>query len=415
MCAAAALYADTARAQRAARESVAAAPTLGLTEALRLATRRDARFAVVAARARAAQARRAEAALGALPDVLVGAGVTAGFPGSGSNLQLRGMLGSPFFRTWVAGVDASWNVIDLLRAPRALAAADAAAEVVAAAGGVARREVALALIELFERALIARERSALLEVEVAARRALLDALRARVDAGALAVDQTLSAAAGVGDAEAERLAATAEERGARAALHALVGDDRARTGSLRFDPLTSDGPLPEERAARFLRRQSVEVRALRTLDLAPRVTLAGSAGYANPAPGSDPGYYALGAAVALPLTGAIRERERHDGEASALEARASEADATAEQLALRAAEMDASIEALEAALPVVSAGRRLADEAAEGLSTRAAAGVVAAVEVEPARALQRQARGREQTLLIRLEGLRARRSVLGAR
>jgi len=402
----------SARAQDVTREAPAEAAPLGLTEALGLALRRDARFAVVAARARAEEARRAEASLTAMPEVLLGAGLTAGFPGSGSNLQLRGMLGSPFFRTWVAGVDASWNVIDLLRAPRAAGAAEAAAEAVAAAGGVARREVALTLVDLFERALVARERSALLEVEVAARRALLAALRARIDAGALAADQALLAAAGLGDAEAERLAAIADERGARAALYALVGDTRARTAPLAFDLGTSDGPSPEERTARALRRQAVEVRALRALDLAPRVTVAGSVGYANAAPGSDPGYYALGAAVALPLTGAIRDRARRDGEAAALEAQASQADATAQQLATRVAEIDASIEALEAALPAVEAGTRLADQAAEGLAARAAAGVVAPIDVEPARSVQRRARARERTLRVQLEGLRARRSLL---
>lgn len=390
------------------------AASLGLTEALRLAMRRDARFAVAAARTRAAEARRAEALVGYAPDVLVGVGYTAGFPGSGSNLQLRGMLGSPFFRSYVAGVDASWNLVDLLRTPHAVSAAEAAVDAAAAARDTATREVALALVDLFERVLAAQERRALLDVEVGARRVLLETLRARVAAGTLASDQALMAEAGVGEAEAERVLAAAEERSARAALRALVGDDRALTASLVLDARATERELPEVRVAQALRRQASEVRTLRGMEWVPRVTVAGSVGYANPAPGGDPGYYALGAAVALPITGVVRERSRRTAELASLEARASEADATLEQLAIHVAEIDAAIGGLEASLPAVEQGRRLADTAFAGVTARVASGVVAPIELDAAHAAQRRAQGRERLLRVHLEGLRARRVYLVA-
>ncbi|TAK30153.1 MAG: TolC family protein [Myxococcaceae bacterium] len=390
------------------------AATLGLTEALRLAMRRDARFAVAAARTRAAEARRAEALVGYAPDVLVGVGYTAGFPGSGSNLQLRGMLGSPFFRNYVAGVDASWNLVDLLRTPHAVSAAEAAVDAAAAAHDTATREVALALVDLFERVLAAQERRALLGVEVGARRELLGALQARVAAGTLASDQALMAEAGVGDGEAERVLATAEERSARAALRALVGDDRALTASLVFDARGAEREPPEVRVAQALRRQASEVRTLWGMEWLPRVTVAGSVGYANPAPGSDPGYYALGAAVALPITGVVRERSRRAAEVASLEARASEADATLEQLAIHVAEIDAAIAGLDASLPAVEQGRQLADTALAGVAARVASGVVAPIDLEAALATQRRAQGRERLLRVHLEGLRARRVYLVA-
>src|SRR5207245_1437279 len=112
---------------------------------------------------------------------------------------------------------------------------------------------------------------------------------------------------------------------------------------------------------------------LRGMDWIPKLMVGASTGYANPAPGSNPGYYAVGVAVALPLTGAFRERSRKDADAAIAEARALEADATIEQLAVRSAEIDGSIAGLEAALPAAQRSRNAAEQALAAVTARAEA------------------------------------------
>src|SRR5262249_35470955 len=306
--------------------------------------------AVALARRRAAAARREEALIAYAPEVLLGAAYTSGFPGSGSDLQLRGMLGSPFFHNYVAGVDASWDLVDLLRTPHSVHAAEAGVDAADESRPIARREVALAVIDLFERILTYQETRGVLSAELQARRQEIGAVRTRVEAGMVAREQLLQAQAGLSDVEAELAAVVAEERSARAALRELLGDDRALTSSLRIEVPTGANELPEIRLARWWRKQAAELLTLRGMDWIPRLMLGGSAGYANPPPGSEPGYYAVGVALAFPLTGTFRQRARKDADVANAEARALEADSTVEQLAVRTAEIDGSIAGLEAAL-----------------------------------------------------------------
>ena len=85
--------------------------------------------------------------------------------------------------------------------------------------------------------------------------------------------------------------------------------------------------------------------------------LGASTGYANPSPGGQPGTWAVGTALALPLTGVFREGARKDADIAGLEASALEADATVEQLAVKTAEIYGSISGLEAALPAAIRSR----------------------------------------------------------
>lgn len=386
--------------------------TLGLREGIALATRRDPRVAVAQARRRVAEARREEALVGYAPDVLIGAAYTDGFAGSGSNLGLRGMLGSPFFRHYVAGVDASWNLVDLLRTPFAVRATEAGIDATSAEAATAHREVALAVIDLFERVLTAAEMRAVLDAELGARRQQVGALRARVEAGMVAGEQLLQAEAGLADVEAELATARADEHSARTALRALLGDDRALTAELRVEVPAAPTELPEVRMARAWRRQAEGLGTLRHMDWIPRLTVGGSLGYANPLPGTDPGYYAVGAAVVFPLTGAFRDRSRRSAEIASAEVRASEADAVVEQLSVRVAEMDGAIAGLEAALPSAERSESVARAALDAVAVRADAGAVPFVDVETARAAVRRAEMRVRGLRLRIDGLRARRAFI---
>jgi outer membrane protein TolC len=383
---------------------------LGLIEAVALASHRDPRIAVVAARSQAAEARRAEALVGYAPDVLAGAAYTTGFPGSGSNLQLRGMLGSPFFRQYVVGVDASWNLVDLLRTPFVVRAAEAAVDATAATRLAAEREVALAVTDLFERSISAGVTREVLVAESAARREQLGALRARVEAGAVAREPLLQAEAALADVDAELATQTAEERSARTALRALIADDRALVAPLLLEVPSAAGELPEVRAARAWRQQAAAFSTLKGLEWAPRLMLGGSVGHANPPQGSDPGYYAAGVAVALPVTGVFRERARREADSAGAEARALEAEAMIEGLSVRIAELDGSIEGLAAALPAADRGKEAAEQALRAITARAQAGAVPQIDLEIARSVLRRAAMRERMLRLRLDGLRARRA-----
>jgi outer membrane protein TolC len=144
----------------------------------------------------------------------------------------------------------------------------------------------------------------------------------------------------------------------------------------------------------------------------PRITVGGSTGYANPPPGSDPGFYAVGVGLALPLTGTFRDRARRDADVASAQARALEADATLEQLSVRAAEIDGSIAGLEAALPAAERSREAAEQALAAVTVRAQAGAVPQVDVEASRAVLRRTGVRERMLRLRIDGLRARRPFL---
>lgn len=398
--------------------SAAEPPTLTLDAAIESAYRKDPRAAAQQARHRAATARYRETKLGYAPDVLFGAAYTDGFPGSGSNLRLRGMLGSPFFQHYAAGVDASWELSDLLRTYHSVAAARAQTEAESALQRATLRETALGVIDYFERVLTMQAQVALLKEEVLGRQAELAALRARVEAGVAPRTDLLQLAAARQELAADLESARAEEHCARAGLHALTGDARALSFMLAFT-LPQDQARPESskavaevQAARALRVQAAALQKQRNLEPVPRLTVGTSAGYANPPPGTAPGYYAGGVALSIPLSAILRERARRDAEAALAESRAAELDARVQALIIRAEELDSAITGLVAAYIAAAQSTHAAQHLLDALLARAAAGTVRQIEVEVVRSLLRRAQTRERGLKIRLDALRARRLYL---
>jgi len=398
-----------------------AEPTLlTLDAAIESAYRKDPRAAAQQARHYAAMARYRETKLGYAPDVLLGAAYTDGFPGSGSNLRLRGMLASPFFQHYAAGVDASWELSDLLRTYHSVAAARAQREAESALQSATLRETALGVIDYFERALSMQAQVALLQEEVLGRQAEVAALRARVEAGIVPRTELLQLVAARQELIADLENARAEEHSARAGLHALTGDARALSFVLAFtlpqeqaQPIASEA-VAEVQAARALRVQSAALQKQRSLEAIPRLTVGASAGYANPPPGTAPGYYAAGVALSIPLSALLRERARRDEEAALVESRAAELDARVQALIIRAQELDSAITGLDAAHVAAAQSTRTAQDSLDALLARVAAGTVRQIEVEPVRSLLRRAQTRERTLKIRLDAFRARRHYLKA-
>nr|MBA3950196.1 TolC family protein [Acidobacteriota bacterium] len=389
------------------------ASTLPLPEAIELAIRAYPGTAAARARRQSAEARVAEARLMGAPDVLVGAAYTDGFPGSGSHLGLRGMLGSPFVRHYVAGVDASWDLADLLRASPTRAAARAARDSETALEASARRDVALQIIALYERTLAAADAREILLAEGDARRDQRDAVKARVDAGLTAPEELTQADAALTDLDAELMGVQSDERAARAALRQWIADDRALTTTLVLVSPGLFGETPELRASLALRRQAAALLKLRTLHAVPRVMLGASAGYANPPPGMAAGVYAVSAGIVLPVTGLFRDRARRTAEAASVEARAHELDAVTQQIAIRAAELDAAIDGLTAALPAAERATAAAAASLDAVAARATAGLIRHADVEVARAALRKAQLRESILRRQINGMRARMSVVG--
>lgn len=393
-------------------------PLLTLDAAIEIAYRKDPRAAAQQARQRVATARYHEMKLGYAPDVLIGVAYTDGFPGSGSNLRLRGMLGSPFFQHYAAGVDASWELSDLLRTYQSVAAARAQREAESALQRATLRETALGVIDYFERVLTVQAQVALLQEEVLVRQAEIAALRARVEAGIVPRTELLQLAAARQELEADLESARAEEHSTRAGLHALTSDARALSGVLTLTR-SQDQAQPEAgeaiaeiQAARALRVQVTALQKQRSLEAIPRLTVGVSAGYANPPPGAAPGYYAAGVGLSIPLSTILRERAHREAEAALVESRAADLDARVQTLVIRAEELDSAIGGLGAARVAAAQSTLAAQDSLDALLARAAAGTVRQIEVEAVRSMLRRAQTRERTLQIRLDALRARRFYL---
>lgn len=384
-------------------------------EAIRYAWSNAPRVRAAAAVAAVSEAKRTELRAGYVPQVNAAADYTAGFSGSGSNLGLRGMMISPFVRHWAAGLEASWSVLEFVRVePRVDVTY---AEEAAAKADQARieRDVALMIVDVYERALVAEEALRTGDAEIAWRKAHVAALEALVGAGGAAPPtDLLQARASLAHAEADRAVAAADRDGLRAVLATLVGDERMATVTLVLDAPTMDGnPDPEGRAARAYREAATRLRDLSWREVLPRVIVGGSIGYANPPIGQDPGIWAVGVSLVVPLTAPIGADAREEGAARAYEAKAYDEEARKQELDTRRATLRATVKALDAALPAAEASTKAAREALAAIDVRAKGGLAREVEVETSRALVTKAEVDESTLRLRLAGTKARLAWMG--
>lgn len=384
-------------------------------EAIRYAWSNAPRVRAAAALAAVSDAKRTELRAGYVPQVNAAVDYTAGFSGSGSNLGVRGMMISPFVHQWAAGLEASWSVLEFVRIEPRVGVANAEETAAKAEQARIERDVALMMVDTYERTLAAEEALRVGDAEIAWRRAHVAALDALVNAGGAAPPtDLLQARASLARAEAERALAAADRDGLRAVLATLAGDDRMTTVTLVLDAPTMEGKTdPEGRAARAYREAATRLRDLSWREALPRVIVGGSFGYANPQPGQDPGIWAAGVSVVVPLTAPIAADAREEGAARAYEAKAYDAEARAQEIETRRAALRATVKALATALPAMEASTSAARESLAALEVRAKGGLARELEVEANRALVTRAEVDESTLRVRLAGAKARLAWMG--
>jgi outer membrane protein TolC len=389
------------------------AQTLSLTEAVQRARGHAPQRRAAAALRVAAQARQREVLAGLLPSVNAAAVYTAGFPGSGGNLPVRGMINAPFISQWAAGIEGSWSVLEVLRAAPRLGALRQ--EELAARGEEQRadRDVALQIVDGFERALAAEAGLRILLADEAARQAHLSALSALAGRGVIPEVDVLQARAGLARIAAERARIAAERDVARAALVALTGEPRLAAAALVLDVPPAGPPGPEAAIARARREQARRLRLLPRLELVPRLVLGGSAGYANPPAGQAPGLWAAGAAVHLPLLGILAERPRHEAAAALAEAQVHDAERLALEVEVEIRRLRARLAGLFAEADAAAITSQAARAALAAVEARARAGLAREVEVEASRAVAAQAAASEAVLQVRIQAAQARLALIG--
>lgn len=364
--------------------------------------------------AEAARARESEAEAGYLPVLNASAVTFTGLSGSSaSNLGVRGMMASPFVDHYAAGVEGSWSLLEFLRVEPRVAAARAEERAAVADKSAIERDVAMAAIEGFERVLSLEARLASIDQDLASRKAQLAVIEAQVAGGVVADVELLQSRAGLARAAAERTGVAAEREAVRAALVVLTGDGRYGEGSLEIDSLAAAGERLETRIATARRDQAERHRLVGARELTPRVVVSASAGYANPAAGKDTGYYAVGAAVVLPLTSFVGDRARAEALAQAAQAQADAADARQQQIDLKVASLRATLSGAAAALSAADASEGAARAARDALDARVKAGAARAVEIEAARSQFVDTQTTAAVLRIRVRSLKARLALLG--
>jgi outer membrane protein TolC len=362
----------------------------------------------------AARAKQSEAKAAYIPTVNADAVTFTGFSGSsGSNLGVRGMVASPFVDHYAAAVEGSWSALEFLRiGPRVSAARAEEAAVEAEKAGV-ERDTGLAVVDAYERVLSLEATIASVDEDLSSRRAALAVLETQAASGIVAGVEVLQNRAGLARAVADRTRLVAEAQAARAGLIVLTADPRFSSASLELDALTPRGGMPETRMAVARRDQADRLRDVAGRELTPRLVVSGSAGYANPSLGKDTGYYAIGAAVIVPLTSFISEEARQEVQARNAEAQADAAEARRQQVELEIASLRATVAGVTAGIPAADASERAARAALDALDARVKAGAARAVETEAARALVVEAQSTAAVLRIRARTLQARLALLG--
>ncbi len=395
--------------------SYAAAQDFTLTDAVAFARANAPQGRSVALLLAANRAQRDELRAGYLPSLNVAGLLTAGFSGSGSNLGVRGMIGSPFVNQWAVGLEGSWSVLDFTRIEPRVAAVEADASALRAERARTERDVALAVLDTFERALAVEANISALDEDLRARRVHLEAMRSLAAAGTIALADLLQIEAGIARGETGRVMLSAESEAARAALRVLTGQSRSASARLLIDAPPRGDVAPEAAMLAARREQARRVRDIAWREVLPRVIVGGSVGYASAAPPREPGAWAVGVAVVVPLTTFFAERARQETVALTAEARGEEAIARAQQMAVQISELAAMLRGLEASRAPADASVRAARLALDAMEARARGGLVREVEIEAARVALAQATAQRAVLAIRAQAMRARLAILGAR
>lgn len=383
-------------------------------EAIRFAWANAPRVRAASALVAVADAKRTELRAGYLPQVNLGATLTTGFSGSGSNLGVRGMIASPFVHHWAVGLEASWSALEFLRIEPRVDVANAEGLAARAEQERIERDVALMMIDLYERILVVEGALQATDAEIAWREAHVKALVALVAGGAVPPTDLLQARASLARAVADRALAVADRDGLRAVLATLVGDPRMTQVALLLDAPTTDAiATAEGRAANAYREAATRLRSLSWREALPRVVVGGSVGYANPPAGQDAGLWAVGVSAVVPLTAPFVAAARDDAAASTEESKAFEADARAEQLELERSSLRANVRAFEAAIPAMKESARAVQEALRATQSRVDGGLNRELEVEAIRVLLTRSLTDEATLRIRLAAAEARLAWIG--
>ncbi len=384
-------------------------------EAIRYAWSNAPTVRAAAALTAVSEARRAELRAGYLPVATAGGLYTKGFPGSGGNLGMRGMMNSPFVRTWAVGLEASWSALEFLRIGPRIDVTYAEEAAARAEQARIERDVALMMVDLYERTLAAEAALQIADADIAARRAHVAGLAALASAGgAVPESDVLQARATLARTEADRTLAAADREGLRGVLAVLVGDLRMTSVKLVLDaPAVDVSSDPDAAAARAHREAARRLRDVAWRDVLPRVVVSGSVGYANTPMGQDPGLWAAGVGVIIPLTSFFAEEARAEAAARAADARAFEADARAQELAIQRATLRAMRKALDAAIAATDATVAAAKAALAAVEARVKGGLARALELESARVVLVRAEVDAATLRIRSDAIKARLSWMG--
>lgn len=393
----------------------AQAETLTLEDALRQASSasprvREARANVDGSRATVSLARSVY-----LPDVNFAAAATAGFGGSTHALGVRGLMNSPYTQHFGAGVEAGWTVYDFGRTAAHVDAALAGVDAAKARGALSARVTALEVLQAFEAAVTAEEdvRATAAVIELRARGAA--AAQSLAAAGVRPALEVLVAIARAEEARAALEVARAELEAARFRLGALLGRPlAASTALVAAEPSKGDveravsSPLAASRDPSHDAADAELARA-RALDRAasaehrPRLVVAGSAGYARRVSPDEPGYWAAGVGIVVPLLGFVREEAR--ARAATADAQAASARAHQADLELRAqlGREAALLRTFAASVAAADASVAAAGTVLSAAEARYAAGQLSFVEVDAAR-----------DAVIRAESTRRRLTLRGA-
>jgi len=361
------------------------------------------------------EARRAELKAGYLPVATAGGLYTKGFPGSCGN------LGPPrddelAVRSHVGGGPRGELVRARVPAHRSARRGDVRRGGRRAGGtGTHRARRGADDGRSVERTLAAEAALRIADADIVARCAHVDALAALAKAGgSIPESDVLQARASLARAEADRMLAAADRDGLRGVLAILVGDQRMVSVTLLLDAPTIDGGSdPDAAAARAHREAARRLRDVAWRDVLPRVVVSGSVGYANTPPGQDPGYWAAGIGLVIPLTSYFVEEARAEAAARAADARAHEADARAQELALQRVTLRAMRKALDAAIAASDATVIAARDALAAIEARVKGGLAREVEVETVRLAVIRAEVDAATLRVRADAIRARLAWMG--